>query len=150
MSSRQSSCREHMTRLPNTKKISIILKREKVPQASCEDELFPITLSDPLWLFWHHEFLRLLHPTGTSDNPLSSSCDTQGAKIRGGRSRGAQVPCPGAMGSKLWTAACTACSPRQVSQALTLKPKCFNMPQMNFCSFQEFSAHLNYLALLKP
>lgn len=133
-----------MTRLPSTKKISIILKREKMPQASCEDELFPITLSDPLYLFWHHEFLRLLHPTDASDNSLSSRCNSQRAKIKGGSSGGF---CLGAMGSKLWKAACTAWRPRQVSQALTLKPKCFKMPQMNFCSFWEFSARLNYLLL---
>lgn len=58
MASGQS--REHMIKPPNTK-ISIILQRQKMPQASCEDELFPITLSDPLNLFWHYEFLRLLH-----------------------------------------------------------------------------------------
>jgi len=144
MSSRQSTCRERMTRLANTKKISIILKRKKPPQGSCEDELFPMALSDPSHFFWHHEFLKLLHPTSTSDNPLSSSCDTQGTKTGGGSS---SEYGPGATGSKLRAAAGTARSPRQASQALTLQPKRFKMNRINFYSFWEFSAHLNYLLL---
>lgn len=39
-----------------------------MPQASCENELFPITLADPLHHFWHDEFLWLCYATGASNN----------------------------------------------------------------------------------